>query len=148
MMARVFQSMMLSRELDGRHPWTHLLMAEALASGQRRNVNMTSKLLRDLKAKAEKFEDAQCQVEHFLSDKNLKHDSFYRVKISTRKDGWFQMCHITTAPRIKTLIIMLKDLAIDLIDSKSIETKKDQGGKYWIRRKGGKKLPPYKSRTS
>ena len=103
---------------------------------------------RDIKAKAEKLEDAQYQVEYYISDKNLKHDTFYRGKIMTSNDGWFQMCHIMTAPRIKTLTILTEDLSIALMNSESVETKKDQGGTYWIRRKGGKKLPPYKPRSS
>jgi hypothetical protein len=106
------------------------------------------KLVSGMRAKVEKLDDAQYQVEYYVSDKNLRHDTFYRGKIMTSNDGWFQMCHIMTAPRIKTLTILTEDLAIALMDSESVETKKDEGDTYWIRRKGGKKLPPYKPRSS
>ena len=91
------------------------------------------------------------QVEYYLSDSNLQSDTFYRPKISSSvgKQGWFQLRHIMTAPRIKEKSITIKDLAVALMrGSKSVEIKQENDGTYFIRRKGGKQLPPFRSKNS
>ena len=118
------------------------------------------------------FEKARSQVEYYLSDTNLKSDSYYRNKINgldddcdgdgDGDDGWFAMIHIMSAPRIKSLGIDSDDLVTALIDSQSVETKKIMGLSatnilndnqkndgtepyyYMIRRMGGKALPRYR----
>lgn len=93
-----------------------------------------------------RYESAR-QVEYYLSDKNLRSDNFYRPKICDGEDGWFEMRYIMTAPRIQSKSISMEELVLALLGSDSVETKKDEDGTYWIRRKGGKALPPFQPRT-
>jgi hypothetical protein len=93
------------------------------------------------------------QIEYYLSDANLRQDSFYRDKImrSSFKNGWFDMKYILTAPRIKAMSVTdPKEIVTALKSSATLETMVDDKNSlqtYLIRRKNNKPLPTWQSRT-
>ena len=94
------------------------------------------------------------QIEFYLSDNNLRQDTFYRAKIisSPHGHGWFDLAYIQSAPRVKDMMVEDVDIVKALKPSQTVETKVDEellriSGKtsYLIRRKGNKKLPKWKN---
>lgn len=103
---------------------------------------------REDKARAARFSEACKQAEYYLSDMNLRSDTFYRPRISASKEGWFEMQHVMSAPRMKSKDINMEELAVALLESQSVEARQTVDGSYWIRRKGGKKLPAFIANSS
>jgi hypothetical protein len=105
------------------------------------------------------------QVEFYLSDANLSRDDFYRTKIieSEKGNGWFDVKHIMTAPRIRSKCVDITEVVDALAESKLVETMKDDRSastdvsrnrrdrrkslrepRFWIRRRDGKAMPKLK----
>lgn len=83
------------------------------------------------------------QISYYLSDANLKHDSFYRDKISSSEGGWLSIGFIESAPRIMDLDAEEEDLvaAIEASAAK-LELKKEEG-RYFVRRRDNRALPAW-----
>lgn len=82
------------------------------------------------------------QVEYYLSDENLRHDTFFRDKISGDPDGWLDIALILGCYRMRRIGATLEDVLSAVRDSK-LELK---NGSALIRRPGNAALPKLEPR--
>lgn len=86
---------------------------------------------------SDRNEKIRTQVEYYLSDKNLAHDSFFHAKVSEAEDGYIPIDILLKCNKIKHLgVTDIEEVQIAVASSTEVEVKGET-----IRRKGNKSLP-------
>jgi len=75
------------------------------------------------------------QIEYYMSDSNLKYDSFFHDKISSSPEGWIPVDLILSCPKIKAMINVTAQDVIAALSQSHLEVKVDESG-TWLRRTG------------
>jgi len=85
------------------------------------------------------------QVEYYFSDQNLKHDKFFHEKISQDAGGWLGVPLLVSCNKMKAMKATKEDI-FEALKTSELETKEDEDGNAFVRRKENAKLPTLEER--
>eukprot|EP00931_Biecheleriopsis_adriatica_P062767 TRINITY_DN37906_c0_g1_i2.p1 TRINITY_DN37906_c0_g1~~TRINITY_DN37906_c0_g1_i2.p1 ORF type:complete len:265 (+),score=47.17 TRINITY_DN37906_c0_g1_i2:37-795(+) len=81
------------------------------------------------------------QVEYYLSDVNLRHDSFFQELIRSSKDGWIPLGAVLGCPRMRDLGASAEELVVALRQAQQLQVRELPKGAEAVRRTSP--LPPF-----
>jgi hypothetical protein len=94
-------------------------------------------------SKENKIELLQKQIEYYLSDKNLQHDTFFYEKIAETKDGYIDANLFLNCNNIKKLDVKIEDVILACKNSSKVDCDKKH---LLLRRKDNLALPNFLGR--
>lgn len=81
------------------------------------------------------------QIEHYLSDANLRKDSFFHQKIAESSDGWISIHHLMACPIMQARQATYDEIIASLSSSMLVEVGTPSTGEPSVRRRGFAPLP-------